>query len=261
MKRIIFLLLLLPSLCWGQEYARMNPYILGSGAAAAVYTCHSGTYMFYYDGEYSGDTDKACSGSGAGTLDGNAEGGSFSTSGGTATGCDNDVYWENTAGTTFPTMVGTDSAGSIYFTFTHNDDGDEDVETTALLEFRAYANNAYIRINIQGASNTVTAVQYDGSNTAQVTSTDTVSSGGTYRVGYTWDTANNTHAIGIKTPAAAFGDEWEDEDNDTINPWPTNREPQMMIIGEVSSSQCTSGEGATVTDFAVVSGYKATDPY
>ena len=38
MKRIILILLLLPSLAWGgdlgQDYARMNPYILGGAAAA-----------------------------------------------------------------------------------------------------------------------------------------------------------------------------------------------------------------------------------
>lgn len=38
MKRLLLLLLLLPSLAWGQEYARMNPYILGGGASAAA-TC------------------------------------------------------------------------------------------------------------------------------------------------------------------------------------------------------------------------------
>lgn len=39
MKRLLFILLLLPSLAWGsdlgQDYARMNPYILGGGASAA----------------------------------------------------------------------------------------------------------------------------------------------------------------------------------------------------------------------------------
>lgn len=36
MKKLLILLLLLPSLAWGQEYARMNPYILGGGASAAA---------------------------------------------------------------------------------------------------------------------------------------------------------------------------------------------------------------------------------
>ena len=40
MKRLLLLLLLLPSLAWGsdlgQEYARMNPYILGAGGSAAA---------------------------------------------------------------------------------------------------------------------------------------------------------------------------------------------------------------------------------
>lgn len=40
MKRLLILLLLLPSLAWGsdlgQDYARMNPYILGGGASAAA---------------------------------------------------------------------------------------------------------------------------------------------------------------------------------------------------------------------------------
>src|SRR5574343_453098 len=36
MKRLLICLLLLPSLAWGQEYARMNPYILGGGVAAAA---------------------------------------------------------------------------------------------------------------------------------------------------------------------------------------------------------------------------------
>ena len=35
MKRLLLLLLLLPSLAWGQEYARMNPYVLGAGVSAA----------------------------------------------------------------------------------------------------------------------------------------------------------------------------------------------------------------------------------
>jgi hypothetical protein len=36
MKKLLYLLLLLPSLAWGQEYARMNPYILGGGVSAAA---------------------------------------------------------------------------------------------------------------------------------------------------------------------------------------------------------------------------------
>jgi hypothetical protein len=35
MKKLLICLLLLPSLAWGQEYARMNPYILGGGVSAA----------------------------------------------------------------------------------------------------------------------------------------------------------------------------------------------------------------------------------
>jgi hypothetical protein len=37
-KGLLITLLLLPSLAWGQEYARMNPYILGGGVAAAATT-------------------------------------------------------------------------------------------------------------------------------------------------------------------------------------------------------------------------------
>jgi hypothetical protein len=36
MKRLLILLLLLPSLAWGQEYARMSPIMLGGGVAAAA---------------------------------------------------------------------------------------------------------------------------------------------------------------------------------------------------------------------------------
>ena len=46
MKRLLFLLFLLPSLAWGsdlgQEYARMNPYVLGAGVSAAGPQCTSG---------------------------------------------------------------------------------------------------------------------------------------------------------------------------------------------------------------------------
>lgn len=45
MKKLLLILLLLPSLAWGaetQEYARMNPYILGGGASAAA-GCGGGT--------------------------------------------------------------------------------------------------------------------------------------------------------------------------------------------------------------------------
>jgi hypothetical protein len=44
MKKLLICLLLLPSLAWGQEYARMNPYILGSSVpVAAVTYCTSAT--------------------------------------------------------------------------------------------------------------------------------------------------------------------------------------------------------------------------
>lgn len=43
MKRLLILLLLLPSLAWGQEYARMSPYILGAGVSAAA--CTTGTVV------------------------------------------------------------------------------------------------------------------------------------------------------------------------------------------------------------------------
>jgi hypothetical protein len=43
MKRLLILLLLLPSLAWGEDYARMNPYILGGGVSAAACTPAYGT--------------------------------------------------------------------------------------------------------------------------------------------------------------------------------------------------------------------------
>jgi hypothetical protein len=44
MKRLLILLLLLPSLAWGEDYARMNPYVLGAGvSAAALHYCASST--------------------------------------------------------------------------------------------------------------------------------------------------------------------------------------------------------------------------
>lgn len=46
MKKLLFLILLLPSLCWGQELARMNMGVLGAVAASCVTaadTCNSAT--------------------------------------------------------------------------------------------------------------------------------------------------------------------------------------------------------------------------
>lgn len=44
MKRLLILLLLLPSLAWGEDYARMNPYVLGAGVSAAA----DGPNAWYY---------------------------------------------------------------------------------------------------------------------------------------------------------------------------------------------------------------------
>src|SRR5574343_1225229 len=48
MKKLLICLLLLPSLAWGaetQDYARMNPYVLGGGVSAAASTfCSDATH-------------------------------------------------------------------------------------------------------------------------------------------------------------------------------------------------------------------------
>lgn len=62
-KGLLIALLLLPSLAWGQEYARMNPYILGGGGSAADY-CASQTWntftAFRLDFDHTTDTKTAC---------------------------------------------------------------------------------------------------------------------------------------------------------------------------------------------------------
>jgi len=208
MKKILISILIVLCLCL-PSYAlgpMMNLMATGS-SDPCVDMGASGTYEFWWNGEYAADTDKACYNSGASVNDG-VDSGSVIAAGGKVNGvygalvgaADDHVRWDGIAPdstiddagwvkiavTTPASFTGTSMFWEIYYDADNNIIG--------------YFNANTIRLRHRG----------QGEVALLYASTATLSVATTYYIWFTWkDTATDTMCIKICDDSACSGESWE----------------------------------------------------
>lgn len=205
----------------------------------------SGTYMFCYTGDYSGDTDKACFNSGASQKDGTVVDASVSADYVTWSSTNDYISWAISGDDGF-----NDDEGTLYFDYYIDDDGN--IGYNALIESYADANN-YLMIYINGADDRVIARFISNGSTQELYLS--AAAGTWVRVGYTWQTgadAGGKHALSIDG-----GSTWGDEDTEDLDSWTTA--PDDITIGEKDGGVDVY-ENPRVRNLIILSGYKTADP-
>lgn len=254
MKKLILLLLLIPSLLFAQEWqeARMGAGMMGGGVPIAA--CPVGTYMFYYNGDYPDDTDKACFTNGTVTKDGTISGATVTSDYVLIEAANQYIQWVIASEDGI-----SDSEGTVFATICMIDDGDADVETTQIWESYIDTNN-YMLCQIDGGTNKLVCYHRGNGGTAQtVLSSSTFDSfcDTWYRVGYTWQTgadAGGKHSVSL----VLLGNDpvWTEAVED-LDDWATP--PDKFTIGE----NLTSGgvvDDMRVKDVIILQGYQTDDP-
>lgn len=237
------------------QLARMNPAMLVSGGGAAPYTCATGTYMFWYDGDYSGDTDKACLTNGTASEDGSISGATVSSDYIEIQANDQYVEWANDS-----EVALTDSAGTVFFSiYVVDADSNSDVDTSQILE--AYTNtNNYLYCSISDTTNKVYCSQRGAGGTSIAISTQaTLSVGAWYRVGYSWTISGQSHAAIIASGEGAISS-WAGatEEAEYTSAWTVPN----FVVGEKGASGISGGvttDYIRVKNVIITSGYKDAD--
>jgi len=170
--------------------ARMNvATTVGGGAPAAGGDCPAaGTYDYYWNGDHSSGTTYVCYDDGAdinGTLSGaSINSGGYSGNKFDATEHNQHLYWSGTIdvnkGVIWVLFSTSDTSrtGNIYFMETHD-----------------AVNSEFVRVYVE-TDDTVSAV-YDGGGASETcSSTGTIAEDGSWQwLGYSWDIANDDHAV------------------------------------------------------------------
>jgi len=243
---IIIIILLLPALCFAGALQEKQKSCIAkkNGSAADPCSCQGTTYMFCYTGDFSADTDKACFTNGTASKDGTPNS-AISVSA-------NYLEWASTYDRLTWAISSddgvSDSLGTVYFDYyAVSAVGDQEV-------FRVVGdatNDIYIRVS--GTSDTVKC-SHTGNGTAQtVNSTATVVADAWYRIGYSWDTANNKHSVSVVTKTTSAKG-WE-EDSEALEDWTT--QPSALSAGDVVGAATGT---VRMRDVIVLSTYQATDP-
>lgn len=251
MKRLLLILLLLPSLAWGsdlgQDYARMNPYILGGGVSAAAEPgCVAGT-TFSYNGDHSSGATYACDSAGAalsGTLSDPAP--TVTTSSVTYNAVNTYIRWAVDS-----SEVNGSTTGTVYFTYVVPDPRTDNdlvqlVNSGGDYRIYIYVNGGYLeaRHNANG-----THGYYEARSPS-------LTAGSTYRIGYTWDVPNDKTCISTVTPVGA--ESWREEDTDDMTTFASAI--NQVTIGEDISGFANVAQTNIISDLVILSGYKAADP-
>lgn len=238
------------------QLARMSPAILGASSGAVAYTCATGTYMFWWDGDYSGDTSMACSASGAATKTGSSSGDvSIDANYVRITDVNSYLRWEIVAEDIF-----NDSQGTIFFSVYFVDEGNGDLDDDAIFEIYKDTNN-YLGCWATDSDNKVKCQVRGNGNTAQNVSTaSTLSTGNWYRIGYSWQTgadAGGKHSIVIQSGETAVSS-WdaEVENTEDLDDW--GSAPQYVTLGE-NQLGITLVDDVRIKDVIITSGYKDAD--
>ena len=190
MRKLILALLFVA--CLSIQASAFGPMMLLSGTSGEVDLCDSmgasGTYLHWWNGEYSGDLDKACQSSGASTAEGTATAGVIVVGGkingvyGALLDADDErITWSCPSNTI-------DEAGTLEFGLTLTADPTSDSELAAIKT--DVENWIYITYDDLGAGNDGRIrLSYKGNNNADVTYSDTITDGATVTVSVTWKTS------------------------------------------------------------------------
>lgn len=240
------------------QLARMNPAVLGSGGSGEAYTCATGTYMFWWNGDYNGDADKACYNSGAGSKDGTVSEATVSSSYIQIDSTDQYISWVNDTSDIF-----NPSQGTLFFSiYVVDSDSNSDVDNNQIFEIYVNTNNC-LYIITSDATNKVAAYWRGSSQAAvSVATGSTLSVGQWYRVGYSWQPtaeAEGNHSIVIASGETAVAN-WDAavEEADGLDTWTSS--PSKIHVGENALGLFAyETDGIRVKDIIITSGYKDAD--
>jgi len=231
-----------------------------STTTSVAASCPEGKYQFYWNGDYSGDTDKACFDNGTATKDGTTAGTpSLSADYLEVNALNEYLKWAvaNRDGVS-------EAQGTLYFTARVADDGDADLENMTFAEVYVDGNN-YILFYITGSTNKFT-MAHKGSGTSKTLSkTETISFDTWYRFGATWDTTTSPGRLSlsmlacsdagsdcaVSTPVAS----WQATTGTLRN---FVNAPDDIALGE---NACGLGQQETlrIKDVIITSGYQDAD--
>jgi hypothetical protein len=252
MKWLALLILLLASACSsadaGYGLQIVGPQVATSTPNPCATAGCDGTYKFCWTGDYAADTDKACVNSGAATLDGTISGGTVGTDYGQAgngfakTANNQYITWVNTADNLIDDTVGT--VWMSIYSASLPDEND--------VLFESYvASTDYIKFELRLTSGHVRGT-YRGQNASQDVENGTGLSTSTWtRVAYSWDDANNAHAVKMGADA-----------------WTAQSETLTALAS--ATDDVTIGENAVggaenqtiyIDNVYVTAGYQDADPY
>jgi len=221
-----------------------------AGSYATTYTCKVDTYMFAYDGDYDGDTDKACFISGAANKDGTIVDATVTSSYVEFSAVNDYILW---------VVAGEDGINdegpiTIYFSMYIVDDTNGDLDENVLVESVSNSDNMLV-LYTSDASDSVAVTFESGGTKVAIISTVDPNMGAWYRVGYSYQTgvAGNDHAISVVTLGNAPN--WEETDSDLVA-WDFDADD--ITIGEKSSAKNVT-DTVRIKDLCVLSGYKTAD--
>lgn len=272
MKKIILIILLFATSAYGEmQLARTNPYVAGGNyTAAASGPCDgvTGSVLYLYNGDYTDDTDAACSSVGA-KLDGTVVNATVTANYVLVeTG---DDYLQHSIDTSELPEAGATIWFSAYII-----DGDSDgvVDNVPLFEIgnSSWDANNYITVQVMtdGAGNGKIAGQFKHGGTLDQahTGADTAAHDTWYRCGYSFKTgeAGNDHAImctacgggGTEADCAGKGT-WvgatlEDDDLAVLS-----TTPDVIRYGNLNIAEGT--DDIRIADVYILSGFQTADPF
>jgi hypothetical protein len=221
--------------------------LVGFGGAGGTSDCPSGTYKFFWNGDYPSDTVKGCFTNGTVTKEGTQTGGTIGTAYGQTgngyrvTAVDQRITWAVSGDDGISATVGTvwmsiylDGVGSVCTFF------ESAIDAQNYLEFVTNSSRYLMGY-------------YEGQDVMQL-----VSAGASYavpldtwtRVGYSWDDTNNKHSVKVGT------NPWV-QDSETLTSWTSSA--NSLSIGEYLSggTSCT----VYIDNVYVLGGYQENDPY
>ena len=248
-KLIVILMLLFPAHLLAQEMVGVTT-MSGVTWGDALSSCYVGTYSFAYDGDFTGDTDAACFTSGGANKQGTVTADTVSTEYIEYNAVDEYVTWA-VAG---EDGVSDEGPHTVFLSLYVSDDGDTNMETNALFEVVADADNN-LDCRVADTGDAVSCVMEFQTTLKTKTSTVTLSFDTWYRVGYSWQTgeAGNDHATSVVTVGSEAS--WE-EDDDDLGVW--GSAPTEITVGEKESALAVN-DTVRIKDVCILSGYKATD--
>lgn len=219
--------------------------------------CPDDTYMFWWNGDYTSDTDKACFSDCDSSKDGTTTGTiSLSSSYVEFDGNNESLEWAIASEDGI-----SDSQGTIFFSVYLVDNGGGSVSDSSMIEVWNDSNN---HIWIYGYYSLGGIVGlHKGSGTQQYVYSTNAGIDAWYRCGYTWQTGasgGGQHAIICESGEDAVSG-WTTPDMDQtedLDDWASS--PTTLLLGEDQTDLNLIEDAVRIKDVIVLSGYKAADP-